>query len=60
MSILPIETINKEKASLTQIMLITCFPIKEILTVILLSLVILLGTKFHASATQAFKTRKSQ
>lgn len=48
---------TKKRLSLTQIVLIAPFPLKEILTVIPLSSVILLGTNSHPSATQAFKIR---
>lgn len=58
MPILQINTINKGKISLTQIMQIVCLHLREILTVILLSSVILLGTNSHPSAaTQAFKIK---
>lgn len=61
MPILQINTINKGKISLTQIMQIVCLHLREILTVILLSSVILLGTDSHPSAaTQAFKIKTEE
>lgn len=60
MPVLLVDTINKERLSLPQIMQITCLPLKEILTVILLSSVILLGTNSYPSATQAFKIRAEE
>lgn len=51
---------TKKSVSLTQIMLIAPLPLKEILTVILLSSVILPGTNSLPSATHAFKIRMEE
>lgn len=61
MPILRKDTINKGKTfPNTDNAIIARLPLGEILTLTLLSSVILLGTSFHPSATQAFKIRTEE
>lgn len=60
MPILRIDTIHKGKTFRTQIMQTACFPLREVMTAMLLSSVILLGTNSYPSATQAFKIRTEE